>query len=190
VASSTTRDGLAAAVVGLAVLVCGRDELRAQSAPSQFLRVRAYDPDVQRAVTSGSVQSRTFHTLVEAIDQSRAFVYIVQVPYLPGKMEGCVAIDASGTGEDRYLRMLVKSGLPPNRMIAVIGHEFQHVVEILGEATAGKPDLAFDIPGVSQVTTRQYETQSALDAEVRITAELRSHHNFIRADPSRRTMAR
>jgi hypothetical protein len=179
-----------AAVVGLAVLVCGRDELQAQSEPSLLLRIRTRDPDVQRAVTSGSVRSQTFHTLVEAIEQSRLFVYIVRVPYLPGKMEGCVAMDAAGAGEDRYLRMFVKSGLHPNRLIVVIGHEFQHVLEILGEIQKGKPDRAFDLSGLSQLGTRQYETQYALDAEVRIAAELRSQRDLIRAGPNRGSVAR
>jgi hypothetical protein len=183
VAASSITDCLVAAVLGLAVLVGGRDELQAQSGPSLVVRVRTRDPDVQRAVTDGSVRSQTFHSLVEAIEQSRAFAYIVQVPYLPGKMEGCVAIHAAGAAEDRYLRMFVKSGLHPNRMIAVIGHEFQHALEIFGEATNGNPDHAFDIVGLSQVATRQYETRAAVDVEARITAELHSTDNLPPAAP-------
>jgi hypothetical protein len=98
-------------------------------------------------------------------------------------MEGCVAIDAAAAGESRYLRMFVKSGLHPNRMIAVIAHEFQHVIEIVGEATNGTPDRAFDIPGMSQVAPRQYETQTAVDVEAKITAELHQKDDLPRGAP-------
>jgi len=189
-AASSTRHCLVAAVIGVTVLIYGRDELQARSESSLLARVRTGDPDVQQAVTSGRVESQAFRTLVDAIEQSRVFVYIVEVPYLPGKMEGCVAIDAAGAGEDRYLRMFVKSGLYPNRMIAVIGHEFQHVLEIVRETTSGMSDRALDFPGLSQVAARQYETQSAVDAEARITAEIRSHHDLTRAGPSRGSVGR
>src|SRR6476469_1992010 len=53
-------------------------------------RVRPVTGRLERAVARGRLESPTFRTLVEAIEASRAFVYIVEVPNLPEHMNGCV----------------------------------------------------------------------------------------------------
>lgn len=176
-ATSRRYGSLVAAGVGFAVFVCGREGMEAQVDTATLLRVRIFDTGVQRAVAEGRRRSQTFRNLIDAIEQSRAFVYIVKVPYLPGKMEGCVVVNVGGAGEDRYLRMMIRSGLHINRMIAVIGHESQHVLEILEKQATESPHHLLDAPGVSQLTSHQYETQAAIDVGMRIAAELREQNH-------------
>jgi hypothetical protein len=108
-----------------------REGMEAQRETAPLLRVRIPDTAVRRAVADGRRQSRTFRNLIDAVERSRAFVYIVPVPYLPGKVEGCVVLTVGGAGE--------KSGLQIDRMIAVIGHELQQVLEILEKEEKESP---------------------------------------------------
>jgi hypothetical protein len=140
---------------------------------ASLVRLRIPDARVQRAVAEGRRRSETFRNIIDALEHSRAFVYIVLVPYLPQEMEGCVPVDVAGAGEDRYLRVMIKSGLSIDRMISVIGHETQHVLEILGEAQNGSRNSGFHAPGAYEVASRHYETAAAADVGDRIAVELR-----------------
>jgi len=164
---------------GLVLDVCWGADTHAQS-ESALLRVRIRDRNVERAVADGTRRSLTFRSLIERVEHSRGLLYIFKAPYLADKMEGCVVLDGGGAWEDRYLRMMIKSGLDQDRMIAVIGHESQHVLEILSAATRGSPGGSFVVPGAFLVAPRHYETSAALEAEARIAAELREEHNRVR----------
>ena len=145
----------------------------AQFETASLVRVRTGDNDLRRAIAEGTRRSQTFRTLIDAVEHSHGFVYIVRAPYLPNKMEGCVVLGTVAAGENHFLRMMVKSGLGHDRTIVVVGHETQHVLEILERLAAGRGPEQSDLSWATQVSTREYETQTALDMEKRIGAELR-----------------
>src|SRR6185295_8058828 len=95
------------------------------------VRVRIQDDVIRKAVEDGLRRSSTFRRLIDKVQNARVFLYIMRVPNLPERVDGCVPLDTSGAGEDRYIRMMIRSGLRRDRTIAVIGHEAQHVLEIL-----------------------------------------------------------
>jgi hypothetical protein len=132
-------------------------------------RVRPVSVRMVQALAKGGCQSPTFRALVNAIESSRAFVYILEVPYLPPHMNGCVPLDVGGAGPDRYFRVVIKAGLDDRYTISVIGHELQHVLELLREA--GNVDR--QKAETWQIAPHQYETQRAVEVERQVTVELR-----------------
>jgi hypothetical protein len=132
-------------------------------------RIRSANSRLERAVTQGRCWSPTFRALVETVESSRAFVYVLEVPYLPSHMDGCVPLDVGGTGSNRYFRVLIKAGQDDTQRIIVIGHELQHVLEHIdgGVAIDGQQSRTW------QMARNQYETRSALETEKRIGSELR-----------------
>jgi hypothetical protein len=59
-----------------------------QTDASQFLRIRTLEPGVLAIVQEGRRRSPTFAALVERIERSDTWVYIVRVHTLPHRMEG------------------------------------------------------------------------------------------------------
>jgi hypothetical protein len=107
--------------------------------------------------------------MVELIEASSAFVYVLEAPDLPPHLRGCVPVDGPGTTSVRYFRVLIRAGLPDGELAPLIGHELRHVLEMLEQtdpaASRGSGSWAV---GPSQV-----ETQNAVDTESRIVKELR-----------------
>lgn len=89
-------------------------------------------------------------------------------------MDGCVSLVVGGAGEDRYLRLMIKSGLERDRLIVVIGRESQHVLEILEQTGKTPQSDTLGASGATWVTPRQLETPAAFDVETRIAGELRA----------------
>ena len=158
---------VAAAILSLS------ESLGAQSDRSPLQRVRVLDSKLQRAFEAGRLRSDTFRNLVDAVERSRAILYIATEPNLPCQMEGAVALEIGGAGPDRYLRMMIKPGLRLERLIVVIGHELQHVAEILEAAGRGDLQNLLTAAGTARVSPHQHETRAALDAGAQIAAELR-----------------
>lgn len=171
-----TRHRVAAAgglALSFLLLVQFRAAVQAQTGEPNLQRIRTADGPVRRAIDQGLERSATFRALVTAVQASRAVVYISRVPYLPGKMEGCVPLETDGASSYRYVHMSIRSGLRQDRMTVVIGHELQHVLENLGAAAAGSGTAPLKLTDMIRVTSSQYETQTAQAVGQRIAAELR-----------------
>ncbi len=59
-------------------------------------RLRTTDPIVSAAIQDGMRRSPTFATLVEVIERSTIFVYLVRTHTLPHHMDGCLVHEGSG----------------------------------------------------------------------------------------------
>lgn len=85
-------------------------------------QLRSTDPLIRATIAEGCRRSPTFAALVADLERSRFIVYIEPVPTLREGMEGTLL--HGGTGP-RYLRVLLKRGMPLARRLVVLAHELQ-----------------------------------------------------------------
>ncbi len=99
-------------------------------------RVRGADEKARSLMQKGASRSATFRALLEALDRSDVVVYVQTVSLdRPSAL-----LFVSATSHMRYLRILVRSsGRPDDELIAWLGHELRHAVEI-----AAAPDVRDD----------------------------------------------
>ncbi len=99
-----------------------RDALQPRAA-----RVRGADQRARSLLQEGASRSGTFRALLEALDRSDVIVYVQTLSLdRPGAL-----LFVSASSGVRFLRILVRAcGRPDDEMIAWLGHELQHAVEI------------------------------------------------------------
>lgn len=157
--------------------VCGLTLRAAAPTPSGSGSVRSLHPVLADAYEAGRERSPTFDRLAAHIAELKGIVHVVFSEVLPRGTEACVPHWIAGR-ETRYLRILIKNGIAGDRLIVVLGHELQHVVEALEDVTvvnattmrgrfaklAGK--------GPTRDSTEPLETPQAVAVERRIAIEL------------------
>jgi hypothetical protein len=79
-------------------------------------------------------KSATTRALVAALDASDVIVYLEMFPGIRTALPAGIRYAGSG-GRFRYLRIALNPTNSPAQMIAMIGHELQHAVEIAAEPT-------------------------------------------------------
>lgn len=115
-----------------ATLVAAPDPTSLLSAPDR--RVRSTDAHIVELLHRGVARSRTFAELVTALNTTDVIVYIERVPTLPTTLAGRLLL-LPIAGEQRYLRIQVRGDLSPLELIALIGHELRHALEIAEHPT-------------------------------------------------------
>jgi hypothetical protein len=147
----------------------------AMSAPDRH--VRAADKAMADVITAGLKRSGTFAHLVLALNRSDVIVYIETGRVLPTSIVGRLLL-AAGPEGSRYLRIQVSGHPGSNDMIALVGHELRHALEV-----AESPQVR-DEAGLIALYERighptstgamhQYDTHAAQDAGRRVKAELK-----------------
>jgi hypothetical protein len=100
------------------------------SDPREF-RVRTLEPKVREWLRTGAARSKTFAELLDRLATSDLIVYVTTVPRIPSGVMGQLSFVAT-KGKVRYLRIELVEDDSPREMIALLGHELQHAVEIAG----------------------------------------------------------
>lgn len=96
-------------------------------------RVRSADHAIRTLLKRGYRQSSAFRTLVTRLQRSDVYVYVEEVPRLPGALEGRLMIVPKAHGH-RYVRIQIALRGSMEDSIALLGHELQHAVEIADAA--------------------------------------------------------
>jgi hypothetical protein len=143
---------------------------------SEFLHVRSDDACIRAVLRSGYDRSPTFRALVDEIESRPGIVYIEQAVKLSRRMDGALLHAVAGSREIPLLRVLLKTNLAPDYAIAVLGHELQHVVEVL---RAGPPKDAAAIAALfaaldHQTDDSKFETEDARAIASLVRSELRA----------------
>jgi len=89
--------------------------------------VRTTDPRVQAWLRTGAADSQTFRDLLTILGDSDLIVHVQAVDRLTTAGQ---TYFVTSTPTVRYVRVEVVAGGNANEMIALIGHELQHAVEI------------------------------------------------------------
>jgi len=89
--------------------------------------VRTTDPRVQSWLDLGAAESPTFRDLLARLGESDLIVHVQVVDHL--KVAGQTYFVAAAGGV-RYVRIELMAMRDPREIVALIGHELQHAVEI------------------------------------------------------------
>jgi hypothetical protein len=99
---------------------------------SQARRIRSGSKRLTGLIAEGVRRSRTFADLVTRLHQTDVIVYVEPAHGLPADMAGRIALQTVAGGQ-RYLRMQVRPELHGDEIIAVMGHELQHALEVAAD---------------------------------------------------------
>jgi hypothetical protein len=137
-------------------------------------RVRGATPAVNTMLASGIRRSSTLARLVRDIDDTDLIVYVEMISTMPAGLDGRLTFLTSAGGI-RYLRVQVPTSLGKNDLLAVIGHELQHALEVAeSPSVVSSQDLAvlYRRIGVQGMSTDRFDTAAARSIGQRVRAEL------------------
>jgi len=137
-------------------------------------RVRGATPAVNTMLANGVRRSSTFARLVRDIDATDLIVYVEQISTMPAGLDGRLTF-LTAAGGMRYLRVQVHTHLPKDDLIAVIGHELQHALEVAeNPSVRSSADLAvlYRLIGVQGAGADRFDTAAARSIGRRVRAEL------------------
>ena len=136
--------------------------------------VRAVDPVMSAAIADGLRRSGTFAHLVLALNKSDVIVYIESGRPLPTSLVGRMLLVAGPEGH-RYLRIQVTGRPRSNDIIAIVGHELRHALEV-AESPEVRDEASlialYERIGHPSTGARHYDTAAAQDAGRQVRAEL------------------
>ena len=141
---------------------------------SRAHRVRSNgDPSIATLIQEASARSATFRGLVEVIDATDGIVYVEQ-----GKcghsVRACLNLSVVVAGSYRILRIVVDTRRERLQLMAAVGHELQHAVEVLSNpklTSAHAVYMFFMQEGPTG--SERFETPAAIHAGLKVDAELR-----------------
>ena len=142
-------------------------------------RVRSTDRAILDLLAEGNDRSATFRGLTDAIAHTDGIVYIEFGYCALGHLNGCLLPFLATTRRDRYLRLVItpdKNQRSHNQLLALVAHEMQHAVEVLGHQEV------VDVPTMEAMYRKMgtplkggltgYETSAARTAGDAVLAEL------------------
>lgn len=147
----------------------------AASSPDTSLmpRVRSADAKLAALMMRASEQSATFRRLIDRIDATDGIVYVEAGRC--GSARACLALTVTVAGPNRILRIVVEPDRPDCEVMASIGHELWHAIEVLREPSIRSDGAmySFIAKGHGQNPPRWLETKAAGEAGDDVLNELR-----------------
>ena len=142
-------------------------------------RVRSTDAAMLQLLREGRERSTTFRGLLDIIGHSKGIVYVEFGYCAFGHLNGCLLSFLTSSHGDRYLRVLVtpdKSRRSHDQLIALVGHELRHVVEVIQHeevVDADSMEAMYRKIGIPLArNSRAYETSAARAAGDAVLLEL------------------
>ena len=135
-------------------------------------RVRSTNPAIAQAIAEGEARSITFRSLVQKIEGTDGIVYVERGRCGHG-VPACLSLSVVSGGGFRLLRILVDSARSVASLIATIGHELQHAIELLTEPGVRTMAAAYNFYLREAPTSRDaFETTAAVRAGIAVAADL------------------
>jgi hypothetical protein len=145
------------------------------AAPARSPRVRPHDARSASVLLQGIQRSETVRLIVNRLEAQDVIVYIEMQPALRGDLAGRM-VWLAATQSIRYVRVSLNPQLSTETLVAVLGHELQHALEV-----ASSPSIV-DEPSLEAyyrkhgMSTRSHvsgwDTQAARDAGDLVRKEL------------------
>ena len=131
---------------------------------------------MQNALGFAISRSATLRQMVASLRERHAIVYVRWNPLLPRLVQGAVLPRVVVGGEARYLWIDLRPDELSDRLIAVIAHEAQHVLEILDSGLEDSAAITLMYRRLSgNAHTHRYDTLAALNAGRNVALELKSN---------------
>jgi hypothetical protein len=142
-------------------------------APS-FPHLRTGNASIAALIGRATEQSKTFRGLMETINASDGIVYVIEGKCGHGVRACLVTVSK---GPTRFLWVRVDTNKADLDLMASIGHELRHTIEVLSEpkVTSGAAMYLFYSPVGSQDADRAFETTAAVDAGNLVRSEVRKY---------------
>jgi hypothetical protein len=142
------------------------------AAPVPASTLRPLGGRATRLVAIGMSRSETFRTLAADAKRAGAVVYVELDPYLSRGLRGVTRLLRAGA-EDRMLLVVMNPRSSDEELVAVLGHELQHVKEIALARLGTPPEVEahYRRHGIRS-GDRRYETRDAVEAGRRVRLEL------------------
>jgi hypothetical protein len=154
-----------------AALLAGVPDARAEG-PGP--RVRSSHAYLRAMISEAALRSPTFRGIVAAIEATDGIVYVEHGPCTPN-IRACLTMDVTAAGNYRILRVMVDARQPDWDVMASIGHELRHALEVLeNRAIVDHPSLYFFYAEKRDEKTRPFETRAATDAGFAVRREVSS----------------
>jgi hypothetical protein len=185
-------------MVAAALFVCmlaldpGRGESDRPPVDPVGSHVRASDVRARSWIRSGASQSPTFRSLLARLSSSDLIVYVEIVDRIPGGAAGQLYF-VTATASARYVRIELVADGSFGEMVALVGHELQHAMEIAdAPRVRDRQTLATLYLGMFEnaLGSSQYDSVAARVAEDRIRRELDGYRGAFPGTPAVRTLAR
>jgi hypothetical protein len=134
--------------------------------------VRSTDPRVQEWLRIGAAESQTFRSLLNLLGESDLIVHVQVVDRLATAGQ---TYFVTSTATTRYVRIEVMHRSSLAEIVALIGHELQHAVEIAEEPRIrDRQALALFYKGMpgNSMTGTEYDSVAARVMEDRVRREM------------------
>jgi hypothetical protein len=138
------------------------------------VRVRTTDPDLKKVLALGVQRSPTFASLVAAVNMTDVIVYVERVSRLSTSISGRLML-VPVVHDQRYLRIQVRPGLTPEELIALIGHELRHALEVAADPMVRDQNALiklYEHIGENGLGNHSYDTRAAQDTGYKVRGEL------------------
>ena len=176
---TTRRVGGAAVVVTCLVWASGAVDTEAgavvagqPSVMASDTRVRGASARVVAIINKAAAQSETFRGLVDEIDHTDGIVYVAKSDCGSG-VRACLLLTMTMMGPNRLIRILVDPRAADRDLMASIGHELQHAVEVLSyPSVRSSSQMILLYKRICDVCGRSFETNAAVRAGDAVRAEL------------------
>jgi hypothetical protein len=141
---------------------------------SPYRHVRSTNPRVQRLLEVGVSRSPTFASLLARLNASDVIVYIEQTDNIPKTLEGRLLLMPFANNQ-RYLRIQINRTGAPHELIALIGHELRHAIEVADAADVRDEralERLYQRIGVPSTVLHSYDTDAAQTTGRQVRKEL------------------
>src|SRR6185436_5727380 len=142
------------------------------AAASPMPRVRSTTPAIAAALIEAERLSPTFNALVRTIEGTDGIVYVERGTCRRG-VHACLSHSVASGGGFRLLRILVDNVDDVVELMATIGHELRHAIELLSEPSVRTAVAAYNFYSREAPTSRLvFETPAAVRAGIVVFDEL------------------
>lgn len=165
---------MGAAVVAAVGILIASGTLTGTHGTGGTVRLRPMQSMGRKLIADGMEQSGTFRRLVQDLDRSDVIVYVELRSDMPSHIVGSLRfITPSAT--DRFLKIALNRNYDWSTLIALLGHELQHVHEVASAREVRSPgDLrAFYHRVGIRVGPNAYDSREAQRTGQIVRAELR-----------------
>jgi hypothetical protein len=169
------RDGDRAAALGWPSCTFATQSTEAGQASEMapHVRVRGVGARLVAIINDATAQSETFRGLVDQINHTDGMVYVAEGDCGSG-VRACLLLRMTMMGPHRVLRIQVDGRVADRDLMASIGHELQHAVEVLSyHFVRSSSQMILLYRRICDVCGRFFETNAAVRAGDGVRDELR-----------------
>ena len=96
-------------------------------------RLRPQDQRIKDALREGALRSATFRALLDRVETGDVIVYVATNRQIKSSLSGMLTWMTQAGGY-RYVRASINPDQSFDQLIATIGHELQHAIEVINDA--------------------------------------------------------